>query len=77
MTHQFKSGDLALIIGSMGRRPELVGTVIVLKRRGVLMGEPFWWWMDGQMEESTAERHLMPLRDDFAPTGQKSKAVPA
>jgi len=22
-------------------------------------------------------RHLMPLRDDFAPTGQKSKAVPA
>lgn len=75
---QFKPGDLALIIGSTGRRPELIGTTIELVARRIsYSGQVVWEWMDEARVEHTAERHLMPLKGDFAPELQKSQEVSA
>lgn len=77
MTSNFKPGDLALIIGSSGRRPELIGHTIQLVEMTECRGGPGWTWMDGSLQEFTLVKHLMPLRGDFAPEQQKSREAVA
>lgn len=74
MSH-FKPGDLALIIGTTGRRPELIGRTVQIVERVPLISGPGWTWMEGPWEERACEKHLMPLRGDFAPEQQKSREV--
>lgn len=74
---QFKPGDLALIVGSSGRRPEVIGRTIQLVEMVECRGGPGWMWMDGSLQEFTIEKHLMPLRGDFTPEQQKSREVAA
>lgn len=102
MTHQFKPGDLAIIVGAnsltqnIGKQCELREYVVsgdcYVAPNGVVYRHddvPCWTLVgDGLVavvEDEVVQlgfgihepRHLMPLRDGFAPTGQKSKAVPA
>ncbi|WP_458718310.1 hypothetical protein [Pseudomonas gregormendelii] len=92
MSHQFKSGDLALLLIGIG--PLGAGSVVdLIKRIGAGTGvdligggkaeclECSWVFshplIPGPGLAFAPERLLMPLRGDFAPAGQKSKAVPA
>lgn len=102
MNHQFKPGDLAVIIGAnsliqnIGKHCELRQFVVsgdrFLAPNGVmydhddvpcwtLAGEGLVAVIDGEVVDFGfgihEARHLMPLRGEFAPTGQKSKAVKA
>jgi hypothetical protein len=72
---QFKPGDLALIIGTTGRRPELIGTTVELMFSFSNIHGDLWAWRDGEKLECTQEKHLMPLRGDFQPEQQKSREV--
>lgn len=103
MSHQFKPGDLALIVKAF--REQNIGKTVELVRFSSDRWIPYgveghmadnWrlarcWVINGEIETDqefegenitllqavAMEQHLMPLRDDFAPTGQKSTAVPA
>jgi len=102
MTHQFKSGDLAIIVGAnsltqnIGKQCELREFVVsgdcYVAPNGVVYRHddvPCWTLVgDGLVavvEDEVVQlgfgihepRHLMPLRDDFAPIGQKLEAVSA
>jgi hypothetical protein len=98
MSHQFKPGDLALIVGACSM-PENVGKICELVE--MLAAEQISAWIDptdgcrvqnGDDEPGwlvigdgilsangepghvlALPRHLMPLRDDFAPVQQKAK----
>jgi hypothetical protein len=105
MSHQFKSGDLALIAGAsngvspnIGMSVELIQKLStndqfmlpdgrLLKNRG-----PASWLVEANGLSASLhsggrvdlggialveERHLIPLQGDFAPTEQKSQAIPA
>lgn len=77
---QFKPGDLALVIGSCGRKPELVGTVVTLLecwdfKHGVRRGERGWFVAEVKEWSVTLERHLMPLKGGFVPEQQKSREL--
>lgn len=101
MTHQFKSGDLAVIVGSSkGISPNIGMAVELVQKRatneafGLADGRRFLnrgpesWvvqasglsanlhaggWLDVGGVALVEERHLIPLRGDFAPEQQKSK----
>lgn len=102
MNHQFKAGDLAIIVGAnsltqnIGKQCQLrefveSGDCFVAPNGMVywhddvpcwtLVGDELAAVLDGEVVHIGfgvhEPRHLMPLRDDFAPTGQKTKAVPA
>lgn len=90
MSHQFKPGDLALVIagGYMGFTAELVrfvlpGEVVVSpvsgKKYQFRPAAGIGGWMCRFRDEWAIkhEKNLMPLRGDFAPTAQKYQAVPA
>lgn len=102
MNHQFKAGDLAIIVGAnsltqnIGKQCQLREFVesgdCYVAPNGVVYRHddvPCWTLVgDGLVavvEDEVVQlgfgihepRHLMPLRDGLAPTGQKSKAVPA
>ena len=102
MSHQFKPGDLVIIVGAnsltqnIGKHCELRQFVVCgdrfLAPNGVmydhydvpcwtLAGEGLVAVIDGEVVDFGfgihEERHLMPLRGDFAPTEQKSQTVPA
>jgi len=90
MNHQFKAGDLALVINHTF--PPVIGTCVELISRHLVGpvdrkdpmdpgvyeqegGEAVWVVSaDGSI---VWEKWLMPLRGDFAPDLQKSQAVPA
>lgn len=89
MISQFRAGDLALTIYPI---PSLVaGSVVSLDRKldpgceftmhGITFKALQAGWICSHPGLTSvlayAETSLMPLRGDFAPTGQKSKAVPA
>ncbi len=79
MSHQFKPGDLAIVIGV--RFPECepnIGKVVTVES-GVFQGEV---WVSGDIVNRLGDRldmlminprHLMPLSGDFAPEQQKAK----
>lgn len=87
MSHQFKPGDLALVIFS--RSPERIGRsveVVEVMRddhaqyevggityRGNADGAPLAVVDFGNDLRLWEQRHLMPLRGDFAPEQQKAK----
>ena len=103
MNHQFKPGDLVIIVDAF--REQNIGKTVELVRFSADRWIPYgddghkadnWrlarcWVINGNIEtdqefegENVAltqavamEVHLMPLKGDFAPTGHKSKAVPA
>jgi hypothetical protein len=102
MNHQFKAGDLAIIVGAnsltqnIGKQCQLrefvkSGDCYVAPNGEVYRHDdvPCWTLVgDGLVAVVEGEvvdlgfgihepRHLMPLRDDFAPAGQKAKAVSA
>lgn len=88
MSHQFKAGDLALVIAGIfcGEVVEVMGWVtpgqIVESRKGDLFqltaGSDSGWHVCSRGNEGIkAPHHLMPLRGDFAPEQQKTQAVPA
>lgn len=105
MSHQFKPGDLALIVGSNTGGSPNIGIAVELAqklstndvfslpdRRTIINRGPACWLVKAQGLSASAlgggwvdlggialveERHLIPLRGDFAPEQQKSKAVPA
>ena len=99
MSHQFKPGDLVIIVGAnsltqnIGKHCELRQFVIsgdrFLAPNGVmynhcdvpcwtLAGEGLVAVIDGEVADFGfgvhEERHLMPLRGDFAPTEENSQA---
>lgn len=98
--HEFKPGDLALVVG-YHNSPLLLGNVVTLGDRGQC-GVPFqrpdglgmvtinrtgfFWSATGESVSALGfgqawvlidEKHLMPLRGDFATERQKSQKVPA
>lgn len=105
MSHQFKPGDLALIVGSNTGGSPNIGMAVELSQklstndefslpdgRTIINRGPACWavkaqglsastlsagWIDLGGIALVEERHLIPLRGDFAPEQQMSKAVPA
>jgi len=90
MSHQFKAGDFALVIsgGYLGETAELLhfvvpNEVVVSPTSGKkyqfrpAAGVGGWMCRFRNEWAIKHEKNLMPLRGDFAPTEQKSKAVPA
>ncbi len=90
MNHQFKPGDLALIINHTF--PPVIGTCVELVSRHLVGPVDRKDPMDPSVYEQEGgdavwvvsddgaivwEKWLMPLRGNFAPTEQKSQAVPA
>ncbi|MGY2186179.1 hypothetical protein [Pseudomonas sp. SDO5591_S426] len=88
MSHQFNSGDLALTLTSgFGFAAMTTVKLDVFLRKGQTAQEPdgrlftpkFDGWVvyrdDVDGSGFFRPEHLMPLRGDFAPTEQKSKAV--
>lgn len=101
MSHQFKSGDLALIVGSnkgispnIGTSVELVQKLLTNAQfslpdgRQALNRGPACWMVQGEGLFANLhrgsweniggvalveERHLIPLRGDFAPDKHKAK----
>ena len=86
MSHNFKSGDLALVIsgGYLGETAELMrfvmpGDVIVSPTTGKVYefrpaaGVGGWLCKFRSMHAVKHEKNLMPLRGDFAPEHQKAK----
>lgn len=91
MNHQFKPGDLALVIKS--RAPQHIGRCVEIL--DVLLDDLEIYQYLGETHEGDADlslsafirfddfgvwmirqSHLMPLRGDFAPERQKAQAVP-
>ncbi|WP_122583210.1 hypothetical protein [Pseudomonas viridiflava] len=89
MNHQFKSGDLALVINHT--YPPVIGTCVELISRHLVSpvdrkdpmdpgvyeqegGDPVWVVSDDKA--IVWEKWLIPLRGDFAPEQQKAQAVP-
>lgn len=69
MAHEFKPGDLALIVGTHRRRPETIGRCVALIEKryfGDIM-PVCWVWDDSGTLELTDQRHLMPLKGDEQP----------
>lgn len=77
MSHNSKPGDLALIVGSSGRRPETIGRFIELIEPADCGVEPAWIWDDHGTYEMTATKHLVPLKGYFTPEQQKKQEQPA
>lgn len=86
MSHNFKPGDLALVIsgGRMGETAELVrfvlpGDVVVSPAAGKVYefrpaaGVGGWLCKFSFMHAIKHEKNLMPLRGDFQPEEQKAK----
>lgn len=101
MSHNFKPGDLAMIVGAynvpanIGKSCELIeylrvedisewvdpadGLRVQNSADGsawLVVGDGLKSWCGGADWVLADERHLMPLRGDFAPAQQKSQAVP-
>ncbi|WP_296277826.1 hypothetical protein [Pseudomonas sp. UBA7530] len=87
---QFKSGDMALVVGGkvlLGCEVEIIKWVqpgqVYAVVRGVTYGlDPAspgggWHVRNGTTTGIKEERHLMPLRGNFAPEREKSSEVPA
>lgn len=92
--HNFKAGDLAVVVGCR-IDPSSIGHVVELVERtlpGEFFSSPCGEIFHSEADEPgwvvlsdvdldgwahIAERHLMPLRGDFAPERQKSQEVPA
>ncbi|WP_426113540.1 hypothetical protein [Pseudomonas sp. DSP3-2-2] len=102
MSHQFKSGDLAMIVGAfnvpdnIGQQCELIeylrledisawvdpadGRRVQNAADGpawLVVGEGLKSWCGSTGWVLADERHLMPLRGDFAPADELSQVVPA
>lgn len=88
MSHQFKRGDLALVIsgGKLGETAELVrfvlpGDVVISRTTGKVYefrpaaGGGGWLCNFRDCQAVKHEKNLMPLRGDFAPEQQKAKEV--
>lgn len=89
MSHQFKPGDLALVIagGFLGQAVELIrfiqpGETVVSPAGKIYEFRPkagVGGWLcssDAEMVVKHA-KNLMPMRGDFAPVQQKERAVSA
>lgn len=92
MSHEFKPGDLALVVGAI-ELPEDVGLTVTLvehlfpgqaascpKCPGEICDTDEPAWLVDHHDETLSlkrSRHLMPLRGDFQPERQKSQEVPA
>ncbi|KAI2693118.1 hypothetical protein [Pseudomonas sp. TNT3] len=91
MSDKFKPGDLALTLTSKYGFPSMAQVELIIfllkdqkaeQPHGELWTAPHDGWVVGRKQEARGygffmPSQLMPLRGDFAPTGQKSKAVPA
>lgn len=80
MSHQFKSGDLALIVGcrTMANFNGCCAEIIEYKGTWDLFGTGMQDWYSircGSFEGDARSGVLMPLRGDVAPEQQKAKEV--
>ncbi|WP_024647757.1 hypothetical protein [Pseudomonas syringae] len=82
MSNQFKVGDLALTLPDLPEIPSGSVVELVIRipaghifRHASLLAKESGWvvTVSSQISAYYAERHLMPLRGDFAPEQQKAK----
>lgn len=89
MSHQFKAGDLAMVIESgdpadIGKSVEIVCVLIDDKDLHFFRGQAFQGWadhapcafiiMDGEIW-MWQQKNLMPLRGDFEPDREKAQEL--